>query len=133
MTRGPDVTAHRRLGRFVTVGACANLALLALSLLFQHLGMAPFAAGIVAYALAFAGAYLAQHGWTFGGGRAHGAALPRYAAAQVVCAISAGLVGQVFGGLLAAPPLLVSLSITATAGLLSYVLSAYWVFAPARA
>lgn len=126
------MTAHRP-ARFVTVGACANLALLALTYLFQRLGMAAFAAGIIAYAVAFAGAYAAQHGWTFGGGQAHRSALPRYMAAQFLCAVAAGLVGQLCAGLLAAPPLMTSLAIAATAGGLSYLLSACWVFAPARA
>ena len=123
------VADHPRLSRFVIVGAGANAALLGLSYLFQRAGIAAFAAGIAAYAIAFAGAYRAQHGWTFGGVQAHGTAFPRYAATQAACAVAAGLAAQLWTWL-AGPQLLgASLAATITAAGMSYVLSSKWVFA----
>lgn len=121
-----------RLARFVVVGAGANLLLLVLTYLFRRLGVPAFAAGVIGYAIAFIAAYAAQRRWTFGGAHSHRHAFPRYLAAQVGCAVLAGLVGHLLVALLAASPFWMSVAVTLTAALSSYLLSSRWVFAGHR-
>jgi putative flippase GtrA len=117
-----------RAVRFVTVGIGAAVLLFALSYLFVSFGMSPFLGSIAAYAVAFAVAYTAQHGWTFGGAHAHAHALPRYLAVQLGCALISGLVAHVsvesFGG----TPFAMSSAVTVAASAASYILSSLWVF-----
>ena len=123
---------RRSLTRFVVVGAGANLLLLVLSYLFRRLGMPAFAAGVTGYAIAFLAAYAAQRSWTFSGTHSHWHAFPRYLAAQIACAVLAGLVGHLCVALLAASPFWMSVAVTLTAALGSYLLSSRWVFAGHR-
>lgn len=120
---------RRRLARFVAVGAGANVLLFALSYLFRSIGMPAFAAGAGGYAIAFFAAYAAQRAWTFGSSESHGRLFPRYLAAQVVCAALSGIVGHVTAELFGLSPFWMSAAVTATAGVISYLLSSLWVFA----
>jgi putative flippase GtrA len=115
--------------RFFIVGAGANLVLFVLTYLFQKCGVAAFAAGAGAYLIAFLAAYVAQRDWTFGSTRGNRLIFPRYLAAQVGCALASGLAGHFCTALFAATPFWTSVSVTATAGVTSYVLSSRWVFA----
>lgn len=90
-------------------------------------GAPPFLGTVVAYALAFCAAYLAQRAWTFEARHAHRMALPRYFVLQVSCALGAGLLAHVAGSW-SAPPLLTSAVATLTAGAVSYFVSMRWVF-----
>ena len=121
-----------RLARFVAVGAGANLLLFVLSWLFRSAGMPAFTAGALAYALAFVAAYGAQRGWTFGSTQSHGRLFTRYLAAQIACAALSGLIGHAGVEVFALSPLWMSVAVTATAGVTSYLLSSYWVFAEGR-
>ncbi|HEY6632520.1 MAG TPA: GtrA family protein [Rhizobiaceae bacterium] len=122
---------RQRSVRFLIVGGGAAALMFALSYLFRRIGIPPFAGTTAAYAIVFAVAYSAQRGWTFGGAHAHRRAFPRYLAAQLGCAVMAGLVGYAFADILAAPAVVMSAAVTATAGIGSYVLSSRWVFARA--
>ncbi|MBO6717064.1 MAG: GtrA family protein [Rhizobiaceae bacterium] len=128
MTGQLQALLRRRWARFIVVGAGANLLLFVLVYVFHRLGVSAFPAAVVAYAVAFAGAYLAQRGWTFGGTHRHGRAFPRYLAAQLACAGLAGAVGHACDALLGAPPMLMAAAVAATAGAASYMLSSFWVF-----
>ncbi|MBX3577755.1 MAG: GtrA family protein [Rhizobiaceae bacterium] len=118
-----------RLARFVAVGLGANLLLLVLSYLFRQAGLPAFVAGAGGYAIAFVVAYAMQRGWTFASDRSHGELLPRYLGAQLVCAVLSGAVGHVVGDMMGLPALWMSVAVTLTAGVSSYVLSSRWVFA----
>ncbi len=128
MSRKPGSSARRRLIRFVIVGAGANLLLFVLAYALLKLGMPASLAGALGYAIAFAAAYLAQREWTFEGKHDHRSAFPRYVMAQVACAATSGLVGHVCAGAFATSPVVTSAVITATAGVMSYLLSSRWVF-----
>jgi putative flippase GtrA len=126
-----EAAVRQRGIRFLIVGGGAAALMFALSYLLRRIGIPPFAGTTAAYAIVFAVAYSAQHGWTFGGAQSHRQAFPRYLAAQFGCAVLSGLVGYVFTEILAAPPFVMSAAVTATAGIGSYVLSSRWVFARA--
>ena len=115
--------------RFVAVGGGAAALFFVLSYLFVKAGLTPFIGSTLAYALAFLCAYLGQRGWTFGGTHTHGDAFPRYLAAQLACALLAGIIAHlaVFG--LGASPSVMSALSTVAASIVSYVLSSRWVFA----
>lgn len=115
--------------RFIVVGTGANLLLFALSYLFQRAGMPAFAAGAAAYIIAFAAAYIAQRDWTFDGAHNHSRVFPRYAMAQLGCVATSSVMGHICVEGFGAPPFWASVAITATAGVTSYLLSAFWVFA----
>ena len=123
-----------RAVRFLTVGLGAALLFFVLTYALVSLGMPPFAGTVMAYAAAFAIAYSAQRSWTFGGGHAHGRALPRYFILQAACALGSGLLAHVAAEKLQMSPLAMSLLTTVAASLVSYVVSSFWVFArPSRA
>lgn len=126
-----DAAIGQRSVRFLIVGGGAAALMFVLSYLFRRIGIPPFAGSTAAYAIVFVIAYSAQRGWTFGGAQSHRQAFPRYLAAQLGCALLSGVVGYVFTEMLAAPPLVMSAAVTATAGIGSYVLSSRWVFARA--
>lgn len=115
--------------RLVIVGLSAALLFFALNLLFLSLGGQPFVSSVVAYAIAFVFAYMAQHSWTFGGLQPHGRSFPRYLAVQVICALLSGLVAQIAArsGLAAA---LTSAMATVVGSAASFLLVRFWVFAP---
>ncbi len=118
-----------RAVRFVVVGVGAAALLFALSWSLTSRGMAPFLASTLAYAVAFAVAYTAQRNWTFGGGHAHGRALPRYFALQAGCAVASGLTAHVAVTTFHAPPVVMSAATVVVASGISYVASTLWVFA----
>lgn len=127
-----ETAVRPRSVRFLIVGGGAAALMFALTYLFRQSGMPSFAGSIAAYAIVFAIAYSAQRSWTFGGTHSHRHALPRYLAVQLGCAVISGLVGHVCTAILAAPPFLMSVAVTVTAGAGSYLLSSHWVFARAR-
>ena len=117
-----------RLFRFLTVGVGAALLLFVLSWLLVSLGLSPFVGSLIAYAIAFAVAYSAQRGWTFGGQHDHARAMPRYFALQVGCALFSGLVSHVAVARFGMSPLAMSALTTVVASTVSYILSSLWVF-----
>ncbi len=124
-----------RLGqpiRFIIVGAGAALTFFALSFLFRSSGAPPFAGTVVAYAIAFAVAYTAQHGWTFGGVHDHAEAFPRYLIAQIGCALASGVAGHVAVEGLGLSAFWMSATVMVLASAASYLLSLFWVFPAAR-
>ena len=125
MVRGP---AGTRLFRFVAVGVGAAGLFFVLAFLLVSAGLPPFAGSTIAYAIAFAIAYTAQRGWTFGGRHDHAQAFPRYLALQLACAGFSGLVSHVAVNSFGLSPLAMSAVATILAGAASYVLSSLWVF-----
>ena len=117
-----------RLFRFLTVGVGAALLLFALSWLLVSLGLSPFVGSLIAYAIAFAVAYSAQRGWTFGGQHDHARAMPRYFALQVGCALFSGLVSHVAVARFGMSFLAMSALTTVVTSTVSYILSSLWVF-----
>ncbi len=117
-----------RLSRFLVVGVGAAVLLFGLTWLFARAGMPPFWGSAVAYAIAFAIAYTAQRNWTFGGGHAHGRALPRYFAVQAGCALTAGVVSHIAIEGFGLPPAAMAAVVTVAASAVSYLLSTFWVF-----
>ena len=117
-----------RLFRFLTVGVGAALLLFALSWLLVSLGLSPFVGSLIAYAIAFAFAYSAQRGWTFGGQHDHARAMPRYFALQVGCALFSGLVSHVAVAHFGMSFLAMSALTTVVTSTVSYILSSLWVF-----
>ena len=123
------LAARRRFIRFAIVGLGATLLLFTLTYVFSRLGMQAFLAGLVAYAIAFLMAYAGQRVWTFGGSHDHSHAFPRYLAAQLGCATASALVGHICFEVFASSPFWTSAAVTATSGVMSYLLSSRWVFA----
>jgi putative flippase GtrA len=115
--------------RFLTVGAGAAALFFVLTYALVSLGMPAFAGTVVAYAAAFITAYAAQRNWTFGGGHAHGRALPRYFLLQAGCALGSGALAHVAAERFQMSPLAMSALTTAAASVVSYLLSSLWVFA----
>ncbi|WP_040577624.1 GtrA family protein [Methylopila sp. M107] len=71
---------HLKLGRFALVGIAATALYAVLAwLLVAFAGAAPLVASVVAYAGASCWSYLAHRSITFRSGRAHAAAVPRFA------------------------------------------------------
>lgn len=121
-----------RLLRFLTVGIGAMLLMLVLSYSFAQAGLPPFQGSLLAYALVFAFAYMAQRGWTFGGEHRHRSALPRYLVLQAACAVASAAVAHLAAEGFGLAPLPTSVLTALTAGAASYVVSSAWVF-PRRA
>ena len=121
-----------RLMRFIVVGVGAALMFFVLSFLFRRGGMPPFAGTVVAYAISFAAAYIAQRGWTFGGVHSHGEAFPRYLTGQIGCALMSGVVGHVAVDGFGLSAFWMSATVTIAASAASYLLSSFWVFPAAR-
>lgn len=119
------------LARFAGVGLGAAALLFALTWLLSASGLPPFAAGIAAYAVSLAAAYLLQHGWSFGGRHAHGHALPRYLASQALAALTSGAVAHAAAAVGTGPGP-ASAAATVAASTVSLLLSLVWVF-PAHA
>jgi putative flippase GtrA len=117
-----------RLFRFVVVGVGAACLLFVLTLAMTSAGLPPFPSSVLAYAVAFAVAYSAQRGWTFGARHGHSHALPRYFALQAGCAVFSGIVSHVAVTQLGMSPLAMSAMTTVLASAASYVLSLIWVF-----
>jgi putative flippase GtrA len=114
--------------RFVLVGVAAAGLLFSLSWFFASRGMPPFAASVLAYAIAFVTAYSAQRNWTFGGEHGHGHALPRYFALQLGCALASGATAHLSVACLHASPFAMSVLTVIGASAASYVGSVLWVF-----
>lgn len=124
---------ERRPVRFLIVGGGAAALLFVLSFAFVRLGLAPFAASVIAYAIAFVVAYTAQRGWTFGATHPHSHALPRYLTVQAATALFSGLVAHVTVNRFGWPELAMSAALTIAASAASYVLTSLWVFPQGRA
>lgn len=120
--------AGTRLFRFLVVGVGAAGLLFVLNFILVVMGLAPFIASVLAYAMAFAAAYTAQRGWTFGGQHGHGHALPRYFILQAGCAAFSGVVSHVAVARFGMSPLAMSAVTTVAASAVSFVLSSTWVF-----
>lgn len=120
--------AASRMCRFLIVGSGAALLLLVLTYGLARLGVPPFPGSVLAYAVAFCCAYLAQRGWTFGGSHAHARALPRYFVLQAGCAIFSGVVSHLAVARFGMAPLPMAVATTIAASAASYVVSSVWVF-----
>jgi putative flippase GtrA len=106
----------------------ASAVLAAASYLLLRAGVAPMAAGLAAYAIAFSVGYGLQRWWTFEARHAHGRALPRYFAAQVSIGGITALATWVGASVLHWPHAVVSVGTAGLSGALSYLASRYWVF-----
>jgi putative flippase GtrA len=120
--------AGTRLFRFLMVGVGAAGLLFLLNFLLVSAGLPPFAASMLAYAVAFAVAYSAQRGWTFDGQHEHAHTLPRYFLLQAGCAVFSGLVSHVSATRFGMSPLAMSALTTIMTSAASFVLSSLWVF-----
>jgi len=118
-----------RTVRFLTVGIGSALLFFALTYALVSFGVPPFTSSVIAYATAFVAAYSAQRNWTFGGGHAHGRALPRYFILQAGCALGSGVLAHIATEKLQMSPLAMSALTTVAACVASYFLSSLWVFA----
>jgi len=119
------------LARFAGVGIGAALLLFALTWGLTATGLGPFTAGVVAYAVSLAVAYLIQRDWSFRRRHAHVQALPRYLAVQALAALASGAVAHIASSYgLEAP--VAAAAATVAASTVSLLLSLLWVF-PARA
>jgi putative flippase GtrA len=117
-----------RLLRFLTVGVGAAGLFFLLTFLLVSAGLPPFIGSMLAYAISFVVAYLAQRGWTFGGRHDHSHSLPRYFALQLTCATVTGGVSHVAVNEFGMSPLAMSALATVLASAVSYVVSSLWVF-----
>lgn len=122
-----------RLPRFAISGIGAALLFLLLSYSLMVVGMSPFWATLLAYALAFLAGYTAQRNWTFGGRHPHTRSLPRYFVLQGICAIGSGLFAKTATHLFGLTPFALSIITTGAVGLISFVVSSLWVFPDGRA
>jgi len=125
MTR---VVVSTRLARFVVVGVGAACLLFVMTFVLTSAGLPPFPGSVLAYAVAFAVAYTAQRGWTFGARHDHSHALPRYFALQAGCAVFSGIVSHVAVTRFGMSALAMSALTTVAASAASYILSLAWVF-----
>lgn len=128
MRRGSHDAAT--VARFVATGLGAALLLLVMTWSLAALGLAPFAAGALGYALAFAVAYLVQRSWSFRGRHAHRHALPRYLAAQALAALTSGAAAHLATAMLSWGHGASAFTATVAASAVSFVLSLFWVFPP---
>lgn len=124
----PLSAPQRQLIRFVLSGGAMALLFFALSYVFARMGLRPFAGNLVAYCVAFLTGYTLQRNWTFGAVHRHERALPRYAIAQIVCALWSGVVGHSLVVYLGATEFAMSAATTVLASSLSFVLTRFWVF-----
>ena len=122
-----------RVARFVLVGGGAAALLMVLTWGLMRLGMAPFAAGLLGYAISFVVAYTLQRNWTFEGAGRHSRTLPRYFALQAFCALATGGLSHLLAVRLGWTPAAASAVTTLCASVISYVGSSLWVFADAKA
>ncbi|THD63288.1 GtrA family protein [Phenylobacterium sp.] len=122
------IRRHAKFVRFVVSGGGCAFLFFCLYYAGVSLGVRPFAANLIAYALAFSAGYLLQRSWTFGGRHRHQSALPRYAIVQVCCALLTSGVTEIATPHLQIPKLALSLVATIIAGGASYVASLLWVF-----
>lgn len=123
---------EQRLLRFVVVGGGAAALLFVLNLVLVSAGMPPFAASVLAYAVAFIVAYAAQRNWTFAGEHPHGRALPRYFLLQAACALFSGLVSHLAVSQAGLTPLAMAAATTVLTSAASFVASSLWVFPQRR-
>lgn len=121
-----------RIVRFVCVGVGVAAFFMVLTYLLVSSGVAPFLASILAYGVCFVAAYFLQRYWTFEAKHPHREALARYLVLQLACALFSGLVPQVAIDRFGATPLVASGLAAFTAGVLSYIGSACFVFPDAR-
>jgi putative flippase GtrA len=119
-------------GRFLASGGIAAGVYFAASYSFLRLGLAPFAAGLAAYGVAFAVGYGLQQFWTFSRRSPLRRSLPRYLALQAGCALLSGSTTLLLTAWWNAPALATSLTLTLLLSALSYLASKYWVFAVNR-
>lgn len=116
--------------RFLIVGGgCALLYFILMWFCRTRLGLTPFLATISAYGGSVCVAYTLQHRWTFRSDAAHQVALPRYALAQVTCALLTAGITQAASHVYPQTPgwVLAGIS-TVLAASLGFALSFLWVF-----
>ncbi len=118
--------------RFIIVGASAAALQFLLTYLLMRIWSTPFNAAAAAYVAAFIYAYLLHRQWTFSTRQAHRRTLPRYAIAQIGCALLGGVVAEVCAAHLRLDRLPVAAASTIAASGAAYVLSVRWVFAEAQ-
>jgi putative flippase GtrA len=127
-----DRSNFTQMLRFVCVGLGVAVFFASLTYAFVSGGVPPFWASILAYVISFVVAYLLQRYWTFEAKHSHREALPKYLALQVACAVSSGLVAQLAVDYFGAIHLVAAGLAAVTAGVLSYIGSALFVFPNAR-
>jgi putative flippase GtrA len=119
-------------GRFLASGSIAAAVYFAASYAFLMLGLAPFAAGLIGYGVAFVVGYGLQQFWTFSRRAPLQRSLPRYLALQAGCALVSGSSTLVLARWWSVPALAISLIVTLLVGVLSYLASKSWVFVDSR-
>jgi putative flippase GtrA len=112
----------------VITGGSASLLYFVATYLLVAARLAPVAASMFAWIVAFAAAYLVQRGWTFSGRHRHSVAFPRYLVAQFGCACVVALATQAISWIWRPSPLAISTGSAILSGALSYVISMKWVF-----
>ncbi|MDX7952633.1 GtrA family protein [Lichenihabitans sp. Uapishka_5] len=117
--------------RFVVTGLGAAALLFGLTDAALRSPLPPFAGSLLAYGLTLLVSYVVQQAWTFRGRHAHRAALPRYCAAQALCAAGTATLAAIATRTGISAPA-ASLAAALFSGACSYGLSRHWVFAARR-
>ena len=113
--------------RFLVVGSSAAALQFLFSWLFLRLGIWPALAALLAFGIAFTFAYCSHRYWTFSTKTGHRVLLPRYMAAQFLCALTAALATEATYSL-HWPNVAVAIAATLVSGALAYFLTSRWVF-----
>ena len=113
--------------RFLVVGFSATVLQFLFSWWFLWLGLRPAIAALLAFCLAFIFAYNSHRSWTYATTMRHRVLLPRYIAAQLVCALSVAMVTELtisfhFSNVVSA------MCATLVSATLAYFLTSRWVF-----
>jgi putative flippase GtrA len=120
---------HKTLVRFALTGTAAAGVFFALTLIFVRVGLPPFIASIAAFGIAFMTSYALQRGWTFGARHRHLFAFPRYLALQVLSCLVSACIADAAITRFGFSPLAMSAVTTLFTGAISFLGSAFWVFA----
>jgi putative flippase GtrA len=123
----------RKMFRFAASGGTAAAVYFVAHYAITQVGLGTAAASLAAYCVAFPLGYLLQRTWTFEGAHQHRAALPRYLAVQVACALLTSVQMGGLGHILDAPDFILSGIATIMASGLSFVACQIWVFPRERA
>jgi len=126
-----NAAASRKV-RFIVSGGGTTVLFVLLGWMFVQAGLSPFIGTLLAYVCAFAVGYMAQQFWTFSDTGPGWASLPRYIALQLGCGVFSGVLSHATANLIGLRPFFMSLTTAIVAGIISYLVSARWVFtAPA--